>query len=352
MSHPYESSDEEDEAGDVKISELVQSVFKSYSGDPKSLQKTQHSLENQFQADAATCLICIARVRRNQPIWSCEHCFCFLHLACIQRWANDSISQKQMNHENETGYYTNQGVYVPKKTLVLNWHCPQCRKDYPKTEIPTRYTCFCGKEENPEPSPWTIPHSCGEICGKALQPNCGHKCMLLCHPGACPPCPQMISKGCDCGQSALKTIRCSTQSWQCGKVCQKTLSCGNHKCSAICHKTCKPCPKRTSKPCLCGKTKSERDCSEASWKCDKECNGRFVCGKHDCNRGCHDGPCGPCSQPTTCPCGKEQSSGDCLSQVDSCGDTCLKVLDCGEHNCLDRCHKGPCSKVRTFVIQV
>lgn len=337
----YESSEEEDEP-EVKLSELVKSVFQSYSGNAQDLQKTQNSLENQ-QSDS--CLICIARLGRTQPIWSCGDCYCVLHLACIQRWANDSISQKQMHHSGETGYYTNAGEYVPKKALILNWQCPQCRRDYEKSEIPTKYVCFCGKEENPEADPWTIPHSCGEICGKYLQPNCGHKCVLLCHPGACPPCPQMISKSCECGKSPLKTIRCSTQSWKCGKPCQRLLSCGQHTCPSVCHAVCKKCPKTALKSCLCGKAKLERDCSEDFWTCDNPCTGRFDCGKHVCTRGCHDGPCGHCTQPKTCPCGKEQTSGDCSAQVDSCGDTCHKLLDCGQHKCLDRCHKGQCSKV-------
>lgn len=346
--HSYDSSDEDEEGeAEVQVSEVVQSVFKGYNGNAKDLIKTGHFLENQFQSDAATCLICIARVRRQQPIWSCAHCYCFLHLPCIQRWANDSLSQKQVNHDNDndSGYYTNQGVFVPKPALVLNWYCPQCRKDYPKSAIPTRYTCFCGKEDDPQVHPWTLPHSCGEVCDKALKPSCGHKCVLLCHPGACPPCPQMIVKSCDCGQSPLKTIRCSSQSWQCGKPCQRMLSCGNHTCGAPCHSVCKTCPKTAIRACSCGKLKAERNCSEITWRCEAPCGKQFECGKHNCTRGCHDGPCGACAQPKTCPCGKKQSAGDCSVQVDSCGDTCLKELNCGQHVCLDRCHKGSCSMV-------
>ncbi len=32
-------------------------------------------------------------------------------------------------------------------------------------------------------NPWYLPHSCGERCDKALVPQCGHSCVLLCHPG-------------------------------------------------------------------------------------------------------------------------------------------------------------------------
>ena len=36
---------------------------------------------------------------------------------------------------------------------------------------------------DPPVDPWLLPHSCGEICDKPLQPECGHRCVTLCHPG-------------------------------------------------------------------------------------------------------------------------------------------------------------------------
>lgn len=120
-----------------------------------------------------------------------------------------------MKEENEGGYYTNTGEYIPKKSRVIDWDCPKCRRTYEKDEIPRKYECFCGNEVAPPNHPWLIPHSCGETCKKALTPACGHKCVLLCHPGPCPPCPQMITTSCKCKQSNLKTIRCSLQSWTC-----------------------------------------------------------------------------------------------------------------------------------------
>ena len=37
---------------------------------------------------------------------------------------------------------------------------------------------------NPRLDPWIVPHSCGQTCDKLLQnPSCGHRCLLLCHPG-------------------------------------------------------------------------------------------------------------------------------------------------------------------------
>ncbi len=39
-----------------------------------------------------------------------------------------------------------------------------------------------------------VPHSCGEHCHKPLR--CEHSCKLLCHPGPCPPCPQVRPLAC------------------------------------------------------------------------------------------------------------------------------------------------------------
>lgn len=46
-----------------------------------------------------------------------------------------------------------------------------------------RYTCYCGKLQDPPADPWLVPHSCGAVCQRQLKPSCGHTCLLLCHPG-------------------------------------------------------------------------------------------------------------------------------------------------------------------------
>lgn len=90
-------------------------------------------------------------------------------------------------------------------------------------QIPQHYTCFCNKELNPVNHLWLVPHSCGELCEKPLKSQhglCSHHCMILCHPGPCPPCSQTIATSCECKKSNLRTIRCVQQSWKCGnKVC-------------------------------------------------------------------------------------------------------------------------------------
>ena len=35
----------------------------------------------------------------------------------------------------------------------------------------------------------------------------------------------------------------------------------------------------------------------------------------------------------------------CTSEVATCGDTCGKLLECGIHECVERCHKSSCGTV-------
>lgn len=60
----YESSSDEELASDS----LLDSVFKGYDGDKTELKKTQQFLENVFQSGTATCLICIATVKRSDYV--------------------------------------------------------------------------------------------------------------------------------------------------------------------------------------------------------------------------------------------------------------------------------------------
>ena len=70
------------------------------------------------------------------------------------------------------------------------WACPNCRVEYAIKQLPHKYTCFCGKREDPTFDPWLAPHSCGLVCERPH--SCGHLCNQLCHPSRCPPCPRMI----------------------------------------------------------------------------------------------------------------------------------------------------------------
>ena len=146
---------------------------------------------------SGSCLICIGDLKRKDTIWNCTECYCSFHLQCIQRWAQDSIFQQQRDFESNDLVDLSRPVpRIQDKSHKkdLKWGCPKCRATYTETESPKRYTCYCGKITDPQFDPWIVPHSCGETCEKNLRPYCGHQCLILCHPGPCPPCPKIGKK--------------------------------------------------------------------------------------------------------------------------------------------------------------
>ena len=147
-----------------------------------------------------SCLICLSTVRRVDAVWNCDQCGCMLHLVCVQQWAKDSLALPLSPSALSPDLF-------PNMAATRTWSCPKCRKDYIHSQVPTLYYCFCRKkvcecvcvrvcayclrnyyyvvlpQVNPDPDPWLLPHSCGEICSKLLPSNCGHHCSSLCHPG-------------------------------------------------------------------------------------------------------------------------------------------------------------------------
>lgn len=338
------SSDEEEE---LETNSILGSVIKNYSqygGKNEDLERTQNFLENVFHSGAAACLICIETVKRNDPIWSCSSCFGFFHLLCIQRWAKDSIAHQKLAIDERPGIGRNN----------ILWQCPKCRKDYDQTSVPNAYFCFCGQKHDPEFQPWLVPHSCGEVCNKNLSPSCGHCCLLLCHPGPCPPCPKTIAVSCYCKKGGRKTVRCSEKNWSCGAICGKILQCQQHSCPEVCHLGhCPPCGKTSLVSCHCGAEKSLRLCTQLQWHCNKVCGKPLSCGKHVCEKVCHKDECGDCprSLPRTCPCGRNTLIIPCVDDVMTCGETCGKLCEAGVHVCSQRCHRGACPMCLEVVVK-
>ncbi|XP_063701227.1 NF-X1-type zinc finger protein NFXL1-like [Culicoides brevitarsis] len=341
VANGYESSDDE-EPIEQKV---FDGVFRNL--DNNSYKESIESLTNAFLC-GSVCLICISKIKRADRIWSCTNCYNFFHLNCIQRWGNDSVLQKKRFKETDEGYYNSAGQYIPKDESPLEWNCPKCRESYASSEIPRDYFCFCAKQIEPEYQEWILPHSCGNVCMKKL--GCQHKCLLLCHPASCPPCPQTITVSCECGKSPLKTIRCFEKKWNCFKPCGKKLECG-HFCEDLCHETCPPCTKTRVQTCSCGSKTEKLPCFKGTLKCTKICDKNYSCGVHKCKKICCDGNCGPCSVglSMTCPCGKQKFTGSCENSKISCEDTCEKVLDCGSHKCISQCHAGPCPECQIIV---
>lgn len=339
----YESSSDEEEQLDS--SNFIENIFKNYelsSDEIENVNRTQGFIEQAFQSGASTCLICISKIRKEDQIWSCNKCYGFFHLSCIQRWSKDTIAQQKHALEEQ----------VIKKTKLC-WCCPKCRCEYEIEDIPSKYFCFCKKTENPRYQPFLVPHSCGEICHKELIPSCGHKCLLLCHPGPCPPCPIIVNVTCYCKKQPPKTQRCSKKNWSCGEKCGRTLTCLKHDCSNPCHEgICTPCPKKSIQKCVCKSEQKLRDCASPYWQCEKKCNKLLDCGNHYCQEICHEHSSNTCplTESRTCPCGKKPYTLPCTEETPTCFDTCEKLLDCGSHTCNYRCHKdkcGPCLETVT-----
>uniref|UniRef100_A0A8C5DGY7 NF-X1-type zinc finger protein NFXL1-like n=1 Tax=Gouania willdenowi TaxID=441366 RepID=A0A8C5DGY7_GOUWI len=337
------SEDDDDDEDEEKRGRVMESTFNSYTcqtGDCSALMRTGEFLSDVFQSGALTCLICIASVRRTQPVWSCSGCFSIFHLPCIQKWSKDSVFLLQS--------ITDEGF---KDTQQHPWNCPKCRAEYPPGSAPIRYECYCGKVQDPVVDPWLVPHSCGSVCQRELTPTCGHTCLLLCHPGPCPPCPKMVSVPCLCGKAKPLPRRCSNKAWSCQQQCGKLLSCQQHTCTQPCHTVCAVCPRVSVQSCECGRERAERPCADPHWKCQQVCGAPLSCGNHTCEEVCHGGVCPPCprSVSRTCPCGKTKSSLPCTEDVPLCGDTCDHVLSCMKHTCSMRCHRGSCETCRQEV---
>lgn len=327
-------SDEEDEdIGDNVLSK----VFKTYSDNMEpglEEKKAREDMMYSFRSGTAACLVCIENIKKEEAIWSCKVCYAMFHIPCIQKWVKEGVYQQVYKNDD-----------VDMKSVP--WHCPKCRTQFSQIECPTRYTCFCEKVIDPKFDPWLVPHSCGQTCNRQLKPECGHACLLLCHPGPCPPCPKTVKVTCYCKKQAPQTKRCSAQSWSCGQPCGRQLKCGQHRCQEPCHQgDCPPCSKTSKQPCLCGKNVSVRECASPQWQCKQPCGTRLDCGNHVCERVCHGGECGHCPRAglRKCPCGKTEVSLPCTEDIPTCGDTCGKLLDCGIHTCPERCHTGPCGK--------
>ncbi|KAG1690698.1 NF-X1-type zinc finger protein NFXL1 [Nymphon striatum] len=330
------SSEEEDELEEDKILESVFNSYSEFDKENNGYDKTQQALSNALKSGVNVCLICIASVKRQDEIWSCECCYSSFHLSCIQKWGKDSI------------YYQSSQI-ADQNSLdkdAISWCCPKCRTEYKQSESPSHYFCYCKKTRNPKFDPWIIPHSCEQKCNKSLTLNCGHNCLLLCHPGPCPPCPAIVHSTCFCGKQNPVVRRCSNKLWPCNKTCNKLLSCKQHKCSQLCHEgDCLTCPKESLQRCICGKFNKKVPCSSPLWQCDKPCGRPLDCSAHVCEEICHQcDTCGKCpkSGPRSCPCGKSVVNLPCTEEVGLCGDTCSKLLPCGVHLCSQRCHPGDC----------
>ncbi|GAB4819935.1 hypothetical protein N2152v2_006981 [Parachlorella kessleri] len=319
--------------------------LRSDTQDDSAFQEGIQRVEEQLlsmQGEAAACLICLEDIDASDPIWHCiGGCYEMVHLVCIQSWARQQLATAQAKAE-QLRLHPDRAAAEARSAAC--WGCPKCRREYSGSAIPSAYHCFCGKVQDPPFDPWNAPHSCGERCERASK-GCGHPCMLLCHPGPCPPCPRIVHTACYCGAVSAER-RCGRHEFSCGGVCNQWLPCG-HICPETCHEgPCPPCGLMSSVRCRCGSACARLPCSQQGvFQCGKVCGRLLDCGRHTCQLACHAGRCGGCELAgvRSCPCGKQVvPDAPCDLVVPPCGATCDKLLSCGIHRCVERCHAGPC----------
>ncbi|KAI9274326.1 hypothetical protein BDA99DRAFT_431911 [Phascolomyces articulosus] len=141
-------------------------------------------------------------------------------------------------------------------------------------------------------------HDCPEICGRKL--SCGiHECKEPCHKGRCKPCLEATfdEVTCHCGRTRLEPpVRCGTKLPPCPHSCIREASCGHvrlvqHPCHAD-SEPCPPCVMLVARKCVCGKTELKNvPCYRESPRCGRICEKLLGCGRHRCTKTCHSGPC-------------------------------------------------------------
>ncbi|KAI8359868.1 hypothetical protein EDC96DRAFT_513466 [Choanephora cucurbitarum] len=312
-------------------------------------------LSHELKTSTYECMICMDVVKPAHHIWTCDCCWAMFHLNCVQTWASRSLKDTSSNK------------------MITAWRCPGCQNS--RMAVPKDYLCFCGKQRNPEPSKYTTPHSCDQLCKR--HKSCPHECVLPCHPGPCPPCDSMGPVlTCYCGQTTRQQ-RCidtdyQTKGFSCLDLCDELLGCGKHRCQEACHAgLCPPCELEEIQSCYCGRHERTARCGNGQqiqigghvgyYSCQERCDATFACGQHRCEKACH-----PCTASTqvcpydpseikTCPCGAhtmmdllhaERTS--CTDPVPTCTSTCNKPLPCG-HACPDTCHAGDCAPCQAKV---
>ncbi|KXS20046.1 hypothetical protein M427DRAFT_108245 [Gonapodya prolifera JEL478] len=221
---------------------------------------------------------------------------------------------------------------------------------------PSKVTnCPCGrakvvillKGKNRERCVDPIP-TCPLQCGKTLK--CGHKCLVKCHAGSCPPCANKVKVKCRC-KSMEQEMLCgnlelradgksySIEHPKCFKVCKALRSCGKHQCGIKC------CPLNTGQ--------AVTDDPEGNHVCKLLCGKSLPCG-HPCEERCHKGRCPPCLNAIftelSCHCGQTVlfPPQPCGTKPPVCRRPCIRRQMCGHDMISHECHQDdvacpPCS---------
>ena len=213
---------------------------------------------------------------------------------------------------------------------------------------------------------WIGIFDCGNICGRPY--DCGkHSCEKRCHPQDatethCPRSPDVVSH-CPCGKTKLDEITdqprtsCSDPIPSCDKPCLKLLECG-HSCKEVCHSSdCFPCSENITIKCRCGRTTSTTICHQGHLEqpqCMRVCRATKNCGRHECGEHCCPSERIASERQAQRKKGRPLHSHPHFADDDFepehiCTRTCDRPLKCGNHNCPELCHKGPCNTCREAI---
>lgn len=314
------------------------------------------SILNEIKQGIYVCLVCTEEVDDESEVWSCGFCHRVYDLDCIKDWATKDSQRDKGN----------------------KWRCPSCNGK--SDEIPSTYTCWCGKVMNPQKNIFA-PHSCGQTCSEPLL-TCPHTCPLSCHPGPHSKICQALPKlKCDCGAETKQfpcVIAPYENNWKCDRICNELMPCGVHKHNEICHSgLCGECQELVEATCYCSKHQNNIPCylqtpfecsdeSGRTWTGSYQCDSSFCGAVLDCQNEEHVCQLDHCHPHTinekskfyhrcnlnpkvmkNCPCGKckikdllgGEERESCSDPIPTCDNICGKTLDCG-HKCYWKCHFG------------
>ncbi len=241
-------------------------------------------------------------------------------------------------------------------------------------EVLIESRCYCGRveksmacherdeeqESQKDDNFWIGSFNCGAECKRPF--DCGnpeHFCEGICHiqdpsPAHCPFSPDVVST-CPCGKTNLNSLLaeprkdCSALIPHCQEKCSKLLLCG-HFCEQICHDgECLPCLQKTLISCRCGRTTSNTVCHqgmEEQPQCPRVCRATLNCGRHECGERCCPGEKKASERQASRRKHRALNAPAVDDNIESehiCVRTCGRALKCGQHQCANLCHKGPCS---------
>lgn len=192
---------------------------------------------------------------------------------------------------------------------------------------------------------------CSNVCGRKF--DCGfHTCEKTCHPqddqpAHCPLSPDVVSR-CPCGKTSLQDIgqeprtSCRDPVPHCDKPCDKLLPCGHH-CPDKCHTgPCSPCFQMIDISCRCGRTTVKSVCHQGDIQqpmCFRTCRAQLNCGRHECGERCCPGEKKAMERR------KQKRTANANENIEAehiCLNACGRTLRCGKHTCQQLCHRGQC----------